>query len=59
MRRSALRAGPSLSYDETETGIAGVASDAMILYWEIAEDAPGVWVGTDDDDDDDDAAAFA
>jgi hypothetical protein len=31
----------------------------MIVYWEIAEDAPGVWVGTDDDDNDDDAAAFA
>jgi hypothetical protein len=48
-----------VSYDETETGIAGVVSNAMMVYWEIAEDAPGVCVGNDDDDDDDDAAAFA
>jgi hypothetical protein len=46
----------SVSYNEKETGIAGVASNAMIVYWEIAEDAPGVFVGTDDDND---AAAFA
>lgn len=48
-----------VKYDETETGIPGAPSYAMIIFWEISEDAPGVYVGTGEDEGDDDAAAFA
>ena len=30
----------------------------MMVYWELAEDAPGVFVGTDENDKDDDAATL-
>jgi hypothetical protein len=46
-------------YDESETGIPGVPSNVMIIFWEISEDAPEVFVGTGEDDDAAAAAAFA
>jgi hypothetical protein len=46
-------------YDESETRIPGVPSNVMIIFWEISEDAPGVFIGTGEDEDDDAAAAAA
>jgi hypothetical protein len=46
-------------YDASETGIPGVPSNVMIIFWEISEDAPGVFVGTGEDDDAAAAAAFS
>jgi hypothetical protein len=44
-------------YDASQTGIPGVPSNVMIIFWEISEDAPGVFVGTGEDEEDDAAAA--
>jgi hypothetical protein len=44
-----LRNKVSLSHYETETGIIGIASNCMMVYWEIAEKKAGLHVETKQD----------
>ena len=48
-----------VKYVESETGLKGIVTNSLMVYWEIAQKAPGVWVGEGSDDDKvDDSAAF-
>jgi len=47
-----------VKYDDKETGISGITSNAMIVCWEVAERAAGTRVGVLGEDVEDDAAAF-
>ena len=56
-RIEVLRNKAGLSFTEQETGIKGISSNCMMVYWEIAEKKAGLRVETKEKEEDN-AACF-